>query len=167
MSTKELSKNLNIEEKKAKIFKSNFFKTFFGLANFIEECKKKCRKNMYVETLHRRKRYIPLIESKNLNERAKSERQAVNTIIQGSASDIIKLAMIKTDREIKIRNLKAHLVLQLHDELIFEVEESNVDYFSKLLSKCMESCVKRLTVKMPVKIKKGLRWNQMEQLSMN
>jgi len=165
MGNKELSKKLEIEEEEAATFKTNFFKTYVSLSQYIESCKESLQEKHYVETLYRRKRYIYSNFQNNSSNDSRSKRQAINTTIQGSAADIVKMSMIITDREATLRNLKFNLVFQLFDELIYEVEQKNVDYFAKLLSKCMEGCAKKLSVKMPVKVKKGLRWHQMEQVT--
>ena len=114
----------------------------------------KAREDAYVTTLLNRRRLLPDINSPNRTRREFAERTAINTPIQGTAADIIKLAMIKVDEELHNAKLKAKMLLQIHDELVFEVPEDEVESTEKLVKKCMES-VMVLDVPLVVNISVG------------
>ncbi len=113
-----------------------------GVKKFMGDIVEKARADGYVTTLLNRRRLLPDINSSNRTRREFAERTAINTPIQGTAADIIKLAMIKVDQEIKNENLKAKMLLQIHDELVFEVPENEVEKTEKLVRDCMESVMK-------------------------
>src|SRR5262249_10043455 len=118
-----LAAQLNIEQKEAKHFIEAYFEKYAGVRRFIDRTLAKARQNQAVKTLFGRVRPIPDINSRNPNMRGFAERTAVNTPLQGTAADLIKVAMIRIDRELRERNLKARMTLQVHDELVFDVPE--------------------------------------------
>ena len=115
----------------------------------------------FVTTIMGRRRYVPEINSKNMMLRQFAERQAVNTPIQGSASDLIKLAMIDIYKEQKVRKLKSKMILQIHDELLFDVEKAELEELIALVRERMENVLK-LDVPVRVDIKAGDNWLEME-----
>ncbi|MEJ7486875.1 DNA polymerase I [Staphylococcus sp. AOAB] len=144
-----LSQSLGITRKKAKIFIDDYLDSFPGVKQYMSDIVKDAKAQGYVETLLHRRRYIPDITSRNFNLRSFAERTAMNTPIQGSAADIIKLAMVKFDEEVQSTNYHAKLLLQVHDELIFEVPKEEVDSFSQFVEDTMESA---LDLDVPLKV---------------
>ncbi|MGX0480614.1 DNA polymerase I [Staphylococcus pasteuri] len=144
-----LSQSLGITRKKAKIFIDDYLDSFPGVKQYMSDIVKDAKAQGYVETLLHRRRYIPDITSRNFNLRSFAERTAMNTPIQGSAADIIKLAMVKFDEEVQSTNYHAKLLLQVHDELIFEVPKEEVDSFSQFVEDIMESA---LDLDVPLKV---------------
>ena len=144
-----LSQSLGITRKKAKIFIDDYLDSFPGVKQYMSDIVKDAKAQGYVETLLHRRRYIPDITSRNFNLRSFAERTAMNTPIQGSAADIIKLAMVKFDKEVQSTNYHAKLLLQVHDELIFEVPKEEVDSFSQFVEDIMESA---LDLDVPLKV---------------
>lgn len=144
-----LSKNLDISRKEAKEYIDTYFDRFPGVKEFIDEAIREAKDKGYVETLFHRRRYLPDINSRNFNLRSFAERTAMNTPIQGSAADIIKVAMIHMDKRIKEEGLQATMLLQVHDELIFEAPEEELPKLEKLVSEVMESAVE---LKVPLKV---------------
>jgi len=142
MSSFGLASQLNVSRREAQTFIDRYFKHYAGVQKFMEDIVKQARKDRYVTTLLNRIRYLPDINSSNRTSREFAERTAINTPIQGTAADIIKLAMIKVDQEVKKARLKARMLLQIHDELVFEVPEKEVKKTEKLIKTCMESVMK-------------------------
>ena len=130
---------------------------------YIQAQIKKAEKDGFVTTILGRRRYIPEIKNKNLNIRQFAQRQAVNTPIQGSASDLIKLAMIDIHNQINIRNLNSRMILQIHDELVFDMPLKEQDRLIDLVKNRMENVLK-LDVPIRVDIKKGRNWLEMEEV---
>ena len=122
-----LSQNLGIETSEAKQFITNYFEKYQGVRKFIDKTLEEARRELKVRTLFGRIRPIPDINSKNSNQRGFAERTAVNTPLQGTAADLIKIAMIRIDGALRERGLKSRMTLQVHDELVFEVPESEID----------------------------------------
>ncbi len=116
-----LAERMNVDRREAKELIENYFDTYSGVKEYIEQCKEEAKKNGYVETIFNRKRFLPDINSRNAVVRGYAERNAVNAPIQGSAADIIKVAMIKIYRRMKELNLQSTMILQVHDELNFSV----------------------------------------------
>jgi len=143
-----LSQNLNISRKRAKEFIDRYLEEFQGVKDFMESVVKEAREKDYVETLFHRRRYLPDIHSSNFNLRSFAERTAMNSPIQGSAADILKMAMIELDREMRERQFKANLLLQVHDELIFEVPEEELESLQSLVEEVMENAV---SLKVPLR----------------
>ena len=143
-----LSQNLNISRKRAKEFIDRYLEEFQGVKDFMESIVKEAREKDYVETLFHRRRYLPDIHSSNFNLRSFAERTAMNSPIQGSAADILKMAMIELDREMRERKFKANLLLQVHDELIFEVPQDELESLQSLVEEVMENAV---SLKVPLR----------------
>lgn len=144
-----LSQSLGITRKQAKAFIDDYLASFPGVKQYMSNIVKDAKAQGYVETLLHRRRYIPDITSRNFNLRSFAERTAMNTPIQGSAADIIKLAMVKFSEKIKETKYHAKLLLQVHDELIFEIPKSEVEDFSKFVEEIMEQA---LVLDVPLKV---------------
>ncbi|MBM0850606.1 DNA polymerase I [Staphylococcus epidermidis] len=144
-----LSQSLGITRKQAKAFIDDYLASFPGVKQYMSDIVKDAKAQGYVETLLHRRRYIPDITSRNVNLRSFAERTAMNTPIQGSAADIIKLAMVKFSEKIKETKYHAKLLLQVHDELIFEIPKSEVEDFSKFVEEIMEQA---LVLDVPLKV---------------
>ncbi|MCS5349326.1 DNA polymerase I [Staphylococcus aureus] len=152
-----LSQSLGITRKKAKAFIDDYLASFPGVKQYMSDIVKDAKALGYVETLLHRRRYIPDITSRNFNLRGFAERTAMNTPIQGSAADIIKLAMVKFAEKMKDTSYQAKLLLQVHDELIFEVPKSEVESFSEFVEEIMENALK-LDVPLKVDSSYGATW---------
>ena len=152
-----LSKDLNITRNEARQYIDGYLNTYPSIKSYMEEIVNKAKKDGFVTTILDRKRYIPEINSKNFNIRSFGERIALNTPIQGSAADIIKLAMIKVYERLKVEKVNAKLILQIHDELIVECEESEKETVKKILKNSMEN-VYKLDLPLKVDICEGRNW---------
>ncbi|HDH6799350.1 TPA: DNA polymerase I [Staphylococcus aureus] len=152
-----LSQSLGITRKKAKAFIDDYLASFPGVKQYMSDIVKDAKALGFVETLLHRRRYIPDITSRNFNLRGFAERTAMNTPIQGSAADIIKLAMVKFAQKMKETTYQAKLLLQVHDELIFEVPKSEVDSFSEFVEEIMENAL-QLDVPLKVDSSYGATW---------
>lgn len=152
-----LSQNLNITRKEAANFISTYLKSFPGVAQYMENIVQEAKEKGYVTTLMNRRRYLPEINSSNFNLRSFAERTAMNTPIQGSAADIIKKAMINMDHRLQQEGLRAKMLLQVHDELIFEVPEDELEVMKKIVPEVMESAIE-LDVPLKVDWASGLTW---------
>ncbi len=157
-----LSQNLGIDRKEAKEYIKRYFERYPKVKKFIEEMKDNARKKGYVTTLFNRRRYLPGINSKYRNVREFSERAAINTPIQGSAADLIKVSMIKVERFLEEELPLAKLVLQIHDELLIEAPEEDKDKLLKGVKEIMEGCI-NLEVPLKVDVKIGKDWRDMEE----
>jgi len=158
-----LSRDLGVSFEEAQSFIDAYFARYPGVKTYIEKQIELARKEGFVTTILGRRRYIPEINSKNQGVRQFAERQAVNTPIQGSASDLIKLAMISIDKEMKKKELKARMVLQIHDELLFDLPKGELRILMDLARERMENVLK-LNVPIRVDIKKGYNWLEMEEV---
>jgi DNA polymerase-1 len=156
-----LSQNLGIEPSEARKFIDAYFEKYAGVRAFIDATLEQTRRDGKVTTLFGRIRPIPDINSKNATQRGFAERTAVNTPLQGTAADLIKLAMIRIDEEVRKRGMKSRMTLQVHDELVFEVPESEVDVMKPLVREHMEN-VHALEVPLLVEIGVGPNWRDME-----
>ncbi|HHD0037194.1 TPA: DNA polymerase I [Staphylococcus aureus] len=152
-----LSQSLGITRKKAKAFIDDYLASFPGVKQYMSDIVKDAKALGFVETLLHRRRYIPDITSRNFNLRGFAERTAMNTPIQGSAADIIKLAMVKFAQKMKETTYQAKLLLQVHDELIFEVPKLEVDSFSEFVEEIMENAL-QLDVPLKVDSSYGATW---------
>lgn len=152
-----LSQSLGITRKQAKQFIDDYLDSFPGVKQYMEDIVKDCKANGYVETLLHRRRYIPDITSRNFNLRSFAERTAMNTPIQGSAADIIKLAMVNFAKAIDDTDFHAKLLLQVHDELIFEIPENEVSEFEKFIEDIMDNALD-LDVPLKVESSYGKTW---------
>ncbi|MGD0510077.1 MAG: DNA polymerase I [Terriglobales bacterium] len=156
-----LSQQLGIDPGEAKKFIDAYFEKYAGVRAFIDATLEQTRRDQKVKTLFGRIRPIPDINSKNATQRGFAERTAVNTPLQGTAADLIKLAMIRIDEEIRKRRLKSRMTLQVHDELVFEVPESEVDQMQPLVREHMQGA-HALAVPLLVEIGVGRNWRDME-----
>ncbi len=152
-----LSGQLGIPQSEAQSYIKSYFERYAGVRKFIDETIAEVRKTGVTRTLFGRRRPIPDIASRNPNARGFAERTAVNTPLQGTAADLIKLAMIRIDRELRSRGLQTAMLLQVHDELLFETPPAEIDEVSKLVKHEMES-VHRLEVPLVVDIGSGPNW---------
>ena len=157
MSAFRLANQLRISRTEAAEFITRYFTTYSGVSAFMETLKESAAEKGFVETLMGRRRYIRAINSKNQTQRAAAERIAINTPIQGSAADIVKTAMLRVDRALKQQQLKTRLLLQVHDELILEAPDAEVDTVKALLKQEMEHVVE-LAVPLRVSIEAGSCW---------
>ncbi|XP_071947423.1 DNA polymerase nu-like [Antedon mediterranea] len=166
--TERLSETLSVSTKKAKELRSSFLAKFCLVKQFTSDCIERCRKQGFVETIFHRRRLLPNIKSSNFQERSFAERQAVNFVIQGSAADLCKSAMIQVVNKLNSRaDLDAHLLLQIHDELLLESSDKDVSSVTEMLKSVMESTPSlcgsftHLTVPIPVSINVGKTWGGM------
>jgi DNA polymerase-1 len=156
-----LSQQLGIEPAEARKFIDAYFERYAGVRAFIDATLEQTRRDQKVKTLFGRIRPIPDINSKNATQRGFAERTAVNTPLQGTAADLIKLAMIRIDEEIRQRGLKSRMTLQVHDELVFEVPEREVEVMKPLVRRHMEEA-HALAVPLLVEIGVGRNWRDMQ-----
>ncbi|TRY99611.1 hypothetical protein DNTS_004811 [Danionella cerebrum] len=189
MGAKSLGEQMGIEENDAACYIETFKSRYTGIQNFLRDTVQKCRKDGYVKTLLGRKRFLPGIKDSNVYIKSHAERQAVNTTVQGSAADIVKLATINIQRQLEsafpaiprshqhpairsaggrsrnpFRPLRGgFFILQLHDELIYEVAEEDAIQVAQIVKREME-CVVKLYVKLRVKVKVGHSWGNLQDL---
>jgi DNA polymerase-1 len=156
-----LSQNLGIEPSEAKQFIANYFEKYAGVRAFIDKTLNEARRDMKVKTLFGRVRPMADINSKNANQRGFAERTAVNTPLQGTAADLIKIAMIRIDAALRERGMKSRMTLQVHDELVFEAPESEVEVLQPLVREHMEK-VHALAVPLQVDMGVGNNWRDLE-----
>jgi DNA polymerase I len=156
-----LSQNLNIEPTEAKLFIANYFEKYKGVRAFIDKTLEEARRDLKVKTLFGRIRPIPDINHKNFTQRGFAERTAVNTPLQGTAADLIKIAMIRIDAALQDRGLKSRMTLQVHDELVFEVPEKEVETMQSLVREHMEK-VHQLAVPLLVEMEEGPNWRDLD-----
>lgn len=152
-----LSQNLNITRKEAGAFIEKYFSVFHGVKRYMEEIVKQAKKDSFVTTLLNRRRYLPDINNRNFNIRSFAERTAMNTPIQGTAADIIKIAMVNMAEKIKQEQLKSRLLLQVHDELIFEVHPDELELMKEHVKNIMENALD-LNVPLKVDMNIGKTW---------
>lgn len=152
-----LSNNLNITRKEASKFIEQYFEVFQGVRGYMDNIVMQARKSGYVTTLLERRRYLPEINASNFNLRSFAERTAMNTPIQGTAADIIKLAMVRMDEQLREKGLRSRMLLQVHDELVFEVPEDELDTMKTLVPKVMEGALK-LDVPLKADVSFGVNW---------
>jgi DNA polymerase I len=159
MSTYGFSQSAGVSQDEAKEFIRKYFENYPQVAKFLDEVKISAREKKFVETDLGRRRYIPEINSSNFQLRGAAERMAVNMPIQGLAADIIKLAMLEADKLIAEKYPKAKMVLQIHDELLFEIPEKEAEKFTRDIKTAMES-VYELSVPLIVDVKAGDNWGE-------
>ncbi|MGQ7380221.1 DNA polymerase I [Streptococcus suis] len=136
-----LSNNLGITRKEAKEYIDTYFERFPGIKNYMETIVREARDKGYVETIYKRRRELPEINSRNFNVRNFAERTAINSPIQGSAADILKVAMINLDKAIEEAGLSTRMLLQVHDEIVLEVPKAELETVKKLVKETMESAI--------------------------
>ncbi|MGI6143627.1 MAG: DNA polymerase I [bacterium] len=159
-----LSRDLGVSRREAKEYIDNYFARYAGVKAYIDGIVAEAREKGYVTTLMQRRRYLPDINSRNYTLRSFAERTAMNTPIQGTAADIIKMAMVEVFRQLKERRLATRLLLQVHDELIFSVPEGELAEVKALVKECMEGAVK-LAVPLVVDLKVGKNWYEVKKES--
>ncbi|WP_042681049.1 DNA polymerase I [Anaerosalibacter massiliensis] len=152
-----LSRDLGITRKEAKKYIDNYLKNYKNVKIYMDEIVELGKENGYIETILNRRRYLPELKSKNYAVRSFGERIAMNTPIQGSAADIIKIAMVRVYNELKKRNMKSKLILQVHDELIVETYKDEKEEVKRILKEVMESSAE-LSIPLKVDIQVGESW---------
>lgn len=155
-----LARDIKVTQKEAKQFIEGYNELYVGVFHYMNNIKADAHLNGYSQTIHGRKRYIRDINSRNANLKNRAERMAINAPIQGSAADIIKLAMIKCNDYIKKENVDAKMVLQIHDELIFEVNDNIIDEFREKITNLMENA-DQLSVPLIVNSEVGKNWSEL------
>jgi DNA polymerase-1 len=157
MGARALARQTGVTTREAAQFIEGYFGTYPGVRGWLEATRAAARRDGYVATLLGRRRRLPDITSPNDRQRSLAERMAVNTPIQGTAADLIKLAMIKLDCELRSRHLASRLLLQVHDELLVEAPAAEAEAVARLMRDCMES-VWELTVPLTVEVHQGANW---------
>ncbi|MBN2538853.1 MAG: DNA polymerase I, partial [Deltaproteobacteria bacterium] len=159
MSPFGLARELGISQKRAKEYIDEYFSRFSGVRRFIDDILIRAGENGFVTTLLNRRRYIPEINSGNVQVRQFAERMAINTPIQGTAADLIKVAMLNIAGRMKEKNLSASMIMQVHDELVFEVPVQEKEEIMSLVKREME---KVITLKVPLKVEiaSGRNWDE-------
>jgi DNA polymerase-1 len=152
-----LSRTIGIPQSQAKKFIDDYFARYKSIRKFMDSVIEKAKQTGYAETILGRRRNIHDLGSRNFAKRSQAERLAVNTTIQGSAADLIKLAMINIHRRIETKNLPVKLILQIHDELVFELPDAHAKEHAKWLSDEMSSAIK-LDVSLKVDVTIGPTW---------
>jgi DNA polymerase-1 len=159
MGAFSLGKDLGIPTREAQTFIDNYFARYPGIKAFMEGKKEEAREKLYVSTLLGRRCAVPEINSKNGAIRSYAERNAINYPIQGSAADIVKIAMVRIHARLRQEGLQAAMVLQVHDELVFDVPEREVEQVKRLVREEMEGAV-ALKVPLLVELGVGKNWRQ-------
>jgi len=152
-----LSRQLKVEHAEAKAFIETYFERFAGVRRFLDATVEQARERGYVETIFKRRRYIPELKDRNFNIRAFGERTAQNSPIQGSAADLIKIAMIKIHHALIAKKMDSRMLLQVHDELVFECPHDELSELQTLTVHEMTTAVK-LDVPLVVDVGTGLNW---------
>lgn len=158
-----LARDTGVSRKEAREYIESYLDSYPGVKKYMEEVVEMGKKYGYVETILKRRRYLPELNSGNKTLQALARRMALNTPVQGTSADIIKLAMIKIDRELKDRGLRGKMLLQVHDDLIFEVPRKELEETVQVIRSCMENAIK-LKVPLEVSIKAGMNWYDMQPL---
>jgi DNA polymerase-1 len=156
-----LSENLSISRAEARTIIDNYKREFSGITKYMDDQINFCRENGYVQTIMGRKRWLKDINSSNFTVRSYAERNAINSPIQGTAADMIKLAMVKIHHAFKERNLKSKMILQVHDELVFDVCKDELEQVKPVIIDCMQSAMK-LPNNVPVVAELGVGENWLE-----
>ena len=157
ISAFSLAQDIGVYTNEAKAYMDAYMEKYSGVHEYMESIVKKAKEDGYVTTLYGRRRSLPELKSSNFNMRSFGERVALNMPIQGTAADIIKLAMVNVDRRLRSDGLEARLILQVHDELIVECPESEAERVSELLKYEMEHAA-QLAVPLTVDVKTGKSW---------
>lgn len=158
-----LSRDISVSREEARRYIKNYFARYAGVKEYIDRTIHEAREKGYVTTILNRRRYLPDLFSPNRTVRSFGERTAINTPIQGSAADIIKLAMVRIEQEIKKRGLASRMILQVHDELIFEVPEKEREEMITLVRNGMENAI-ALSVPLVVDMKAGPNWYEVQKI---
>jgi len=152
-----LSSRLNIAQNESREIINSYFKEFPSINGWLEKTKEFARKKGYTETLAGRRRYLPNINNKNAVVRQRDERIAINMPVQGTAADMIKIAMINIFNEFKKKKIKSRMILQVHDELVFEIEKGETEEVKKIVTNKMKNALK-LDCPVEVEIGIGNNW---------
>ena len=152
-----LAGQLGIARNKAKQYIEQYLEQYSGIKTFMEDVVEHAKETGYVETLFKRRRYIPELNSSNYMVRQFGQRAAMNTPIQGTAADIMKIAMINVLRELKNRKMKSKIVLQVHDEMMIESPLDEIDTVTDILKECMENAIK-LNVPLIAEVSEAKNW---------
>jgi len=152
-----LSQNLGISRKEASDIINEYFNQYTGIKKYMSDAVEFAKENGYVETILKRRRYLRDINSANMTVRGFAERNAINAPIQGSAADLIKLAMIAIQKEIEQQGLSGKMIMQVHDELVFDVPKQEVEAFKKIILDKMTNAIKT-NVPLIVEIGEGKNW---------
>ena len=166
LSAHGLSQRSGMERRDAQAFIDAYFGRFERVQTWIEETKESTKELGYAETLLGRRRYLPEIRSNNFQRRNAAERMAVNMPVQGTAADVMKRAMIEVDEALSARELRSRMLLQVHDELIFEVPQEEVDQLAQLLREIMPASL-NLIVPLQIEVKSALNWRDLEPLKVS
>ena len=163
MSAFGLSKSLNIDPSSAQDFIESYFERYPKVRLYIEDKIEEVRESGYITTLFNRRRYVPYINSSSIREQQQAERIAINTPVQGSAAELIKIAMINIYKRIKREGFSSMMILQVHDELVFEVSKKEFKKMHDLIRYEMENAVE---LKAPIKVtvKSGKNWLDMKEI---
>jgi DNA polymerase-1 len=161
MSGYGLEQATEFSREEAERFISSYFEKYPGVRHYLDDTKMEARRQGYVQTILGRRRYIPEINSANRMIREAAERMAINMPVQGTSADIIKVAMLNLEEEMDFRKLASKLILQVHDELIFEVPEGEITVMQEIVPRLM-ACAITLSVPVKVDVKIGCTWGQME-----
>jgi len=160
MSGYGLEQATELSREEANQFIKTYYEKYSGVQAYLERTKQQAREQGYVETILGRRRYVPDINASNAQVRAAAERMAISTPVQGTAADIIKLAMIRIHAEMEGKGLKAKMILQVHDELLFDVPQSEVNIVKQLALDIMSSALE-FSVPLTVDVKAGKNWDEM------
>ena len=152
-----LSRTIGITQAEAKKFIDDYFARYGSIREFMDSVIADARRTGFAETILHRRRKIPNLNSKNYNKRSQAERLAVNTVIQGSAADLIKVAMINIQRKIEQDNLPVKLILQIHDELVFELPAAEAEKHARCIDRQMATAI-ALDVPLKIDINYGPTW---------
>ncbi|MTI61534.1 MAG: DNA polymerase I [Firmicutes bacterium] len=164
MSPYGLARDLKIGRREAEDYIKRYFERFPGVKEYMNQVKENAKRDGYVTTIFDRRRYIPEIKSRNFHRRSFAERMAINTPIQGSAADIIKLAMLRVYESLKKESYQSRILLQVHDELVLEVPHEELSAIAKMVKGEMENAVE-LTVPLIADIQVGENWRDKKRLS--
>ena len=157
ISSYGLSEDLSITKKEAAQYIENYFQTYPGIKTFLDDAVAHAKQKGYAVTLYGRRRPVPELKSSNFMQRSFGERVAMNAPIQGTAADIMKIAMLGVNRELKKRNLKSKMILQVHDELLIEADKTEIDEVQQILKEQMEKAAD-LKVPLIVDMHTGMDW---------
>jgi DNA polymerase-1 len=158
-----LAQSLGITKGEAASYIDAYFKRYPGVKEYMERVVAQAKRDGYVSTIYNRRRYLPEINSRNFQRRSFAQRTAINTPIQGTAADIIKLAMVEVERRLEQEGLVTRMLLQVHDELVLETTSDELKWAARILRTCMEG-VAQLAVPLVVDVKFGSNWYNMEPL---
>ena len=156
-----LGEQIGVSRKKAKEYIDQYLEKYSGIKKFMDDIVEKAKEQGYVETLFNRRRYIPELKSKNFNIRQFGSRAAMNTPIQGTAADIMKIAMINVYKKLKEEKLESKLILQIHDELLIEAKEDEKERVKNILQSCMENAIK-LDVPLKAEVSEAYNWYELK-----